>query len=174
MSQGTDVTGVLAWGVRKHAWLIALFVVALGIVVPALLERTPNRYEASAQVGPTRVLRVPNTDILPRMATDVFRNVPDDPAVRAAAGASDSPKLGTDQLQLVAAQDNIIFTVVARSTSPEVARDVANVAAETITVADVAALAEGREPVGGAAWTVRSPYAYEHTVAGYLGRRVAT
>jgi nucleoside-diphosphate-sugar epimerase len=52
--------------------------------------------------------------------------------------------------------------------------EVANVAAETITVADVAALAEGREPVGGAAWSVRSPYTYDHSVAGYLGRRVAT
>jgi nucleoside-diphosphate-sugar epimerase len=48
--------------------------------------------------------------------------------------------------------------------------ELANVAAETITVADVAALAEGREPVGGAAWSVRSPYAYEHSLAGYLGR----
>jgi UDP-glucose 4-epimerase len=43
-----------------------------------------------------------------------------------------------------------------------------NVAAETITVADVAALAEGREPAGGAAWTVESPFAYSHTVAEYL------
>ena len=45
-----------------------------------------------------------------------------------------------------------------------------NVAAETITVADVAALAEGREPSGGAAWTVDSPFAYEHSVAEYLRR----
>ena len=51
------------------------------------------------------------------------------------------------------------------------ARDeVANVAAETITVADVAALAEGREPAGGATWTVRSPFEYEHRVAEYLRR----
>jgi nucleoside-diphosphate-sugar epimerase len=49
------------------------------------------------------------------------------------------------------------------------ARDeIANVAAETLTVGDVAALAEGREPAGGAAWTVASPYAYEHAVADYL------
>ena len=47
----------------------------------------------------------------------------------------------------------------------------ANVAAETITVADVAALAEGREPQGGATWTVDSPYSYEHSVADYLGAR---
>lgn len=45
-----------------------------------------------------------------------------------------------------------------------------NVAAETISVADVAALAEGREPSGDAAWTVDSPFAYEHSVAEYLRR----
>lgn len=46
--------------------------------------------------------------------------------------------------------------------------EVGNVAAETLTVADVAALAEGREAVGGAAWTVRSAYTYEHSVESYL------
>jgi UDP-glucose 4-epimerase len=45
-----------------------------------------------------------------------------------------------------------------------------NVVAETITVADVAALAEGREPAGDAGWTFSSPYAYEHRVAEYLRR----
>ncbi|MCP9490322.1 MAG: SDR family oxidoreductase [Solirubrobacteraceae bacterium MAG38_C4-C5] len=45
-----------------------------------------------------------------------------------------------------------------------------DVAAQTITVADVAALAEGRAPAGGAAYTVRSPFAYTHEVAGYLAR----
>ncbi|MDQ5808511.1 MAG: NAD-dependent epimerase/dehydratase family protein [Actinomycetota bacterium] len=44
----------------------------------------------------------------------------------------------------------------------------ANVAAETISVGDVAALAEGREPSGEAAWTVESPFSYRHSVAGYL------
>lgn len=127
MSQGTDVTAVLGWGIRKYAWLIALFVIALGIVVPGLIERAPERYQASAQIGPTRVLRLPNADILPRMGTDVFRSVPDSPEVKDAAGVSTA--LGADRLELVAAQDNIIFTVVARSTSPEVATDVANVAA---------------------------------------------
>ena len=46
--------------------------------------------------------------------------------------------------------------------------EVGNVAAETITVADVAALAEGREALGGPAWTVVSPFEYEHSVADYL------
>jgi nucleoside-diphosphate-sugar epimerase len=43
-----------------------------------------------------------------------------------------------------------------------------NVVAETITVADVAALAQGREPAGGAGWTFASPYTYKRRVAEYL------
>jgi nucleoside-diphosphate-sugar epimerase len=43
-----------------------------------------------------------------------------------------------------------------------------NVAAETLTVADVAALAEGREPAGGATWTLAPQLDYEHRVAEYL------
>jgi nucleoside-diphosphate-sugar epimerase len=45
-----------------------------------------------------------------------------------------------------------------------------NLAAETLTVADVAALAEGREPAGGAAWTLAPQLEYEHRVADYLAR----
>ena len=44
----------------------------------------------------------------------------------------------------------------------------ANVAAETATVADVAALARGEEPPGGASWTVRSPFEYRHRLREYL------
>ena len=44
----------------------------------------------------------------------------------------------------------------------------ANVAAETLTVATVAALAEGRQPDSGPAWTVASPFASERSVAAYL------
>jgi nucleoside-diphosphate-sugar epimerase len=45
-----------------------------------------------------------------------------------------------------------------------------NLAAETLTVADVAALAEGRKPLGGAAWTVAPQLRYEHSVREYLAR----
>jgi UDP-glucose 4-epimerase len=48
--------------------------------------------------------------------------------------------------------------------------ETANVVAETITVADVAALAEGREPAGDAGWTFSTPFSYEHRVAEYLRR----
>lgn len=44
----------------------------------------------------------------------------------------------------------------------------ANVAAETLTVADVAALAEGREPDGGVHARFTSPFEYRHRVAEYL------
>ncbi len=44
----------------------------------------------------------------------------------------------------------------------------ANVAAETVTVADVAALARGEEPSGGATHTFASPFEYEHALAEYM------
>ncbi len=43
-----------------------------------------------------------------------------------------------------------------------------NVAAETLTVADVAALAEGRDAAGEAAWTVAPQADYQHSVRAYL------
>ena len=129
MTQGADVTGVLGWGVRRYAWLIALFVIALGVVVPGVLAQRAETYQATTQVGPVRALRIPNVDVLPKMATDVFANVLKDPAVKKAAGIPDSDELGAEQVELVAAQDNIIFTVVARSTDPSIAQNTANVAA---------------------------------------------
>ncbi|MBD0329411.1 MAG: NAD(P)-dependent oxidoreductase [Thermoleophilia bacterium] len=44
----------------------------------------------------------------------------------------------------------------------------ANVAAESVTVADVAALARGELPAGRPGWTYATPYAYRHRVAEYL------
>jgi nucleoside-diphosphate-sugar epimerase len=45
-----------------------------------------------------------------------------------------------------------------------------NVAAETVTVAGVAALARRQEQAGGAAFTVTSPFRYDHRLADYLRR----
>jgi hypothetical protein len=129
MTQGADVTGVLGWGLRRYAWLIALFVITLGVLVPGLLQQRAQEFQASAQVGPIRVLKVPNTDVLPKVATDVFANVVKDPEVKEAAGVPADEKLSPEQLQMVAAQDNIIFTVVATSTDAGTAQNTANVAA---------------------------------------------
>ncbi|MFN2616391.1 MAG: NAD-dependent epimerase/dehydratase family protein, partial [Thermoleophilaceae bacterium] len=49
----------------------------------------------------------------------------------------------------------------------------ANVAAETHTVADVAALAQDQQPAGGTTWTVASPFEYRHRLADYLGAEAA-
>jgi len=49
---------------------------------------------------------------------------------------------------------------------PGIAR--ANLAAETVTVADVAALARGDEPGGEASWSVESPFEYRHGLAEYF------
>ena len=48
----------------------------------------------------------------------------------------------------------------------------ANVAAEAVTVADVAALAEGRPPTGGAACSFATPFDYRHRLADYLSAPV--
>jgi nucleoside-diphosphate-sugar epimerase len=45
---------------------------------------------------------------------------------------------------------------------------VENVVAETVTVADIAALARGEEPGGSAAWTFSSPFEYRHRLAEYF------
>jgi hypothetical protein len=39
-----------------------------------------------------------------------------------------------------------------------------------VTVADVAALARGERPAGGATTTYPSPFDYRHDLAGYLAR----
>lgn len=44
----------------------------------------------------------------------------------------------------------------------------ANVAAETVTVADVAALARGEKPPGGATHSFSTPFEYRHSLAEYL------
>jgi nucleoside-diphosphate-sugar epimerase len=47
---------------------------------------------------------------------------------------------------------------------------VANVAAESVTVADIAALAEGREPTGRPRCAFATPFQYAHRLADYLGQ----
>jgi nucleoside-diphosphate-sugar epimerase len=44
----------------------------------------------------------------------------------------------------------------------------ANVAAETVTVGDVAALARGEQPSGGATHTFASPFEYQHRLSEYM------
>ena len=62
--------------------------------------------------------------------------------------------------------DDVARIMLESPAEPGVSR--ANVAAETHTVADIAALARGEEPAGGATWSVISPFEYRHRLSDYL------
>jgi hypothetical protein len=132
MNHGGDVFGVLAWGLRKYAWLVALFVVALGVGVPAVQQSAPDKFQATAQVGPAQALTLPRLDALPRVGETVFVNG----AVAAAVRQAFEPRLPASdpvipgRVELVAAQDNIVFTVVGHGPDAASAQHVANIAAD--------------------------------------------
>lgn len=135
MNHGGDVFGMLGWGLRKYAWLVALFVVALGVGVPAVQNSGAEQYEATAQVGPAQALTLPRLDALPRVGETVFGNG----AVAAAVRQAFEPRLPASdpvipgRAELVAAQDNIVFTVVGRGPDPATAQHVANIAADAFS-----------------------------------------
>ena len=62
--------------------------------------------------------------------------------------------------------DDVARILLSSPGEPGVSR--ANVAAETVTVADVAALARSEPRRGGAAWSVVSPFEYRHRLAEYM------
>ena len=129
-----DALAVLGWGLRHYAWIIVLSVCALGIAVPSLVERTPETYEAQAQVGPVGALNLQSIDPLPRLGESVFRNG----SVAEAVRQSFDPPLPRSEdviprrVSLITAQDNVVLTVVGHASSAEAAADLANVAAEAL------------------------------------------
>ena len=132
----SDAVSTFRWGLRRYALLVVACMIALGAVFPMVLSlATPERYEAQAQVGPVSELKLQNLDPLPRLGETVFRNG----AVAAAVRQSFDPPLPEtdpivpDRVELVAPQDNVVFTVVGRGATASEAKDVANVAAGTLT-----------------------------------------
>ena len=71
---GTDAFATLLWGLRRYVALVLAMVLALGVLIPVLLSRRAEVYQATAQVGPTEQLELPNADPLPRIAESVFNN----------------------------------------------------------------------------------------------------
>lgn len=142
----SDVFRILGWGLRRYAWLIVLSVLALGFLVPAQLAQTPESYDAQAQVGPTEPLNLPNLDPLPRLGETVFTNGAVADAVRNAFVPPLPPSAAVipDRVELVAAQDNIVFTVIGHGPTPAAAQQAANTAAVTLT----AELNKYTRPVG--------------------------
>lgn len=131
MRQGGDVFGVLGWGLRRYGWVVALFVIGFGLLVPTALDRVPDQYEAQAQVGPAQSLTLQKLDALPRVGDTVFNNG----TVAAAVRNSFDPPLPRSvdvipaRVELIAAQDNIVFTVVGRGSTAREAQRTANIAA---------------------------------------------
>jgi nucleoside-diphosphate-sugar epimerase len=62
--------------------------------------------------------------------------------------------------------DDVARILLDSPSEPGISR--ANVAAETVTVGDVAALARGEKPPGGATHTFESPFAYRHLLEEYM------
>jgi hypothetical protein len=134
MNGGGDFLSAMGWALRKYAWLVLAFIVGLGVLIPFLLNRGATTYEAQAQVGPTDKVLLQPLDPLPRIGESVFNNGAVAKAVRdtlkLGPGATVSPKY----VELVAAQDNLVFTVLGHDKSAATAQKLANLAAATFTV----------------------------------------
>jgi hypothetical protein len=134
MNGGGDFLSAMGWALRKYAWLVLAFIVGLGVLIPFLLNRGPTMYEAQAQVGPTDKVLLQPLDPLPRIGESVFNNGAVAKAVRDTLklepGATVSPKY----VELVAAQDNLVFTVLGHYQDATTAQKLANLAAATFTV----------------------------------------
>jgi hypothetical protein len=134
MNGGGDFIGAMAWGVRKYFAVLLVFIVALGVLIPLAVNRGADTYEAQAQVGPTDKLLLPNLDPLPRLGESVFNNGAVADAVRADLGLPHKADVTPKYVELVAAQDNIVFTVIGRNSDKKVAQRLANLAASTFTI----------------------------------------
>jgi hypothetical protein len=133
MKDDGDVFGTLGWGLRTYGWIVVACMLGLGVLVPSMLDRLPDQYEAEAQVGPTEALNLPNLDPLPRLGESVFNNGVVAQAVRDSVDPPlpRSVSVVPERVELVAAQDNIVFTIVGHGSTPQSAERVANIAAAT-------------------------------------------
>lgn len=134
MNGGGDFFGAMGWALRKYAWLVVAFIVGLGVLVPFLLNRGPATYEAQAQVGPTDKVLLQPLDPLPRIGDSVFANGAVADAVRSSLHLSKATAVSPKYVELVAAQDNLVFTVLGHSSNAVTAQKLANLAAATFTV----------------------------------------
>ena len=130
MDRGSDVFRTLRWGLRKYAWVVVLTTVAVGVVIPFVQAQQPDVYEATAEVTYDGELLVPNIDPLPRAGETVFNNGAVADGVRKVLGKRGSGGgVIPQKVELVAQQDNVVFTVIGRDGDPKTAQELANTAA---------------------------------------------
>jgi hypothetical protein len=128
VDSGSDVFATLLWGLRHYALLVLATVLALGVLIPLALSQRTADYQATAQVGPSGKLKLPNTNPLPRMAESVFNNGAVEESVRTLL-QQPSGNIIPSKVQLIAAQDNVVLEVVAHAPTAQGAIDIANNAA---------------------------------------------
>jgi hypothetical protein len=134
MEGSSDVMATWAWGLRRYWWVVVLFVVGLGVLVPLAQSRSADVYEAQSQVGPSKQLLLPNLDPLPRFAQSVFDNGAVASDVRALRGLPPGASVIPGTVQLRTAQDNPVMIITGQGSSPAIAASVANAAAATFVV----------------------------------------
>jgi capsular polysaccharide biosynthesis protein len=134
MTSGGNVLAAITWGMRRYWWLVTVFVVGIGFLLPAWQSQGPEVYEAKAQVGPTRTPELPNLDPLPRAADTAFDNGAVQAEIRQLLDLKETDQVIPRYVELVAGQDNFIFEVVGRGSSPTEAVRIANTAASVFVI----------------------------------------
>jgi hypothetical protein len=127
---GSDVLATLSWGLRRYVLLVLAMVLLLGALLPLMLSRRAAEFQATAQVGPSAKLVLPNTNPLPRFAESVFNNGAVELGVRSFLHQPKGNVIPS-KVQLIAAQDNIVLEVVAHAPTAAQAMAIANQAAAT-------------------------------------------
>lgn len=134
MDGTSDALATWGWGLRRYAWLVALCVIGVGILVPVMLSRSGKVYEAQAQVGPTKPLLLTNITPLPRFAQSVFTNGAVARDVRRLLGLPKTAAVVPNTAALTAAQDNPVMVVSGKNSSASTAAKIADQAAATFVV----------------------------------------
>jgi capsular polysaccharide biosynthesis protein len=131
---GTDAIGILRWGLARYFWLFAICVLLGAVVAPLLaLQRT-----AVADARALVIAEQLDVDLsaIPRYGEAVFNNgeVAQEIASTYPA-AGDQEDIIPNRVSLIAEQDSIVFGVEGHDEDPQVAADLANLAANTFVAA---------------------------------------
>jgi hypothetical protein len=127
----SDAFSALGWGLRRYWWVVLDAILVCGVLVPGvLLNMASTTYEARAQIGPVSALQLQNVDILPRTATEVFSNGAVEASVTKEVTSPFTPVIPRT-VDLVAAQDSVVMTILGRGSNEAGAKTAANTAAGT-------------------------------------------
>lgn len=133
MDRSGDVFGTLAWGLRRYAWLVLLATVAVGVLVPYVLNQSEDVFEAETtiQAAGNKALEIPSLDALPKFGEQSFNNGAVAQKIRDEFRLPASDPVIPERVELVTEQDAVGFTVIGRASNPNDAANLSNTAAST-------------------------------------------